>query len=111
MMSSINKKNTQNWRDQARDEEWKKKAPAAGEPTTKKANNKTYHWCIHHMAWTIHSPTDCRLGTTRTDAQNSNARVVAHTATTTPVNNIHNDTHESYVAAIVSNMARMAMDT
>ena len=109
-----NKKNTQNRREQVRDEEWKKKAPAAGEPTTKKANNKTYHWCIHHMAWTIHPPTDCRLGTTCTNAQNSNSCIVAHTATTastTPVAGIHNDTHESYVAAIVSNMARMALDT
>jgi hypothetical protein len=22
----------------------------------------TYHWCEHHMAWTIHKPTDCLLG-------------------------------------------------
>jgi hypothetical protein len=22
----------------------------------------TYHWCEHHMAWTVHKPTDCLLG-------------------------------------------------
>ena len=107
-----NKKNTRDRREQVRDEAWKKKAPAAGEPTTKRANDKTYNWCIHHMAWTLHTPSECRLGTTRTNAQNSNSRIVAHHATTeAPVTNVHNDTHESYVAAIVSNMARMALDT
>ena len=64
------------------------------------------------MAWTLHTPSECRLGTTRTNAQNSNSRIIAHHATTeAPVTNVHNDTHESYVAAIVSNMARMALDT
>ena len=26
-------------------------------------NNKTYHWCPYHMAYTIHKPDDCRLAT------------------------------------------------
>eukprot|EP00978_Attheya_sp_CCMP212_P038792 scaffold195892_cov65-Attheya_sp.AAC.1 len=32
----------------------------AGE-TTRKVNNKVYHWCSKHNAWTLHKPDDCRL--------------------------------------------------
>ncbi len=36
--------------------------PKDGEPTTKDVGGKTYQWCVHHMAWGIHSAQDCRLG-------------------------------------------------
>ena len=42
-------------------EAWKKVPPNAGEPLTKKIKTKDFHWCKHHMAWTVHLPTDCRL--------------------------------------------------
>jgi hypothetical protein len=29
--------------------------------TTRKVNNKTYHWCDKHNAWTLHKAEDCRL--------------------------------------------------
>eukprot|EP00978_Attheya_sp_CCMP212_P009887 scaffold23516_cov40-Attheya_sp.AAC.1 len=32
----------------------------AGE-TTGKVNNKVYHWCSKHNAWTLHKPDNCRL--------------------------------------------------
>ena len=38
---------------------WKEKKIAGKETLTK--NNKTYHWCPFHKAYTIHMPTDCRL--------------------------------------------------
>jgi hypothetical protein len=51
---------------QKKDEAWKRVPPQAGEPLTKQIKNKDFHWCVHHMAWTIHRPTDCRLsGTTQ----------------------------------------------
>jgi hypothetical protein len=104
-----NKKNNRDRREQVRDEAWKKTAPAEGEPSTKKVKDKTYHWCIHHMAWTIHTSSECRLGSTRVNAQNT--RIVAHHATTAIASNrVPTPTHESYAAAIISNMARMAMD-
>jgi hypothetical protein len=105
-----NKKNNRDRREQVRDEAWKKAAPAAGEPTTKKVKDRTYHWCIHHMAWTLHTSSECRLGSTRVNAQNS--QLIAHQATTTIASNCAPTptTHESYAAAIISNMARMAMD-
>ena len=31
----------------------------------KENDGRTYHWCVHHMAWTMHSPQECRLGTER----------------------------------------------
>ena len=105
-----NKKNNRDRREQVRDEAWKKVAPATGEPSTKKVKGKTYHWCIHHMAWTIHTSSECRLGNTRVNAQNT--QVVAHQATTAIASNRAPTppAHESYAAAIISNMARMAMN-
>jgi len=47
---------------QKKDKAWKKVPPQAGEPLTKWIRNKDFHWCEHHMAWTVHLPTDCRLG-------------------------------------------------
>jgi hypothetical protein len=46
---------------QKRDEAWKKVPPASGEPTTKKVRTKDFHWCAHHMAWTVHHPNKCQL--------------------------------------------------
>ena len=40
---------------------WKDVAPGSNEPKEKKVNNKQYYWCLHHKAWTIHKPEDCRL--------------------------------------------------
>jgi hypothetical protein len=105
-----NKKSMRDRREQVKDEAWKKKAPAAGEATTKTVNQKTYHWCIHHMAWTIHTSSECRMGSTRVNNQNN--RMVAHRATTAApqVAANQNTQHESYAAAIISNMARIALN-
>ena len=37
---------------------WKKLAPKHREKT-KTYDGKTYHWCPHHVAWTIHRPEEC----------------------------------------------------
>ena len=37
---------------------WKKLPPKHGEKT-KAYDGKTYHWCPHHVAWTIHRPEEC----------------------------------------------------
>ena len=58
-----NKKNTSNKQHQKTDEAWKKVPPKDGEAKQKVIKEKTYHWCEHHMAWTIHSPKECNLGT------------------------------------------------
>ncbi len=57
-----NKKNTSNWCEQKKDEAWKKEPPKAGEKHEKQVGKYTYHWCEHHMAWTVHKPTNCLLG-------------------------------------------------
>jgi hypothetical protein len=40
---------------------WKEVAPKAQDPKTKQVDRKTYHWCIPHEMWTIHSSSECRL--------------------------------------------------
>lgn len=40
---------------------WKKVAPTAQGPKTKQVNRKTYHWCVPHEMWTIHSQSECKL--------------------------------------------------
>ena len=99
-----NKKNKTDRKWQKQDEEWKKVPPKAGEAKTKVgANKKTYNWCEHHMAWTIHAPADCKLGKARVKAQ-------AHAAEVTPVAAAATtETNASY-AAMLANMARCAAD-
>ncbi len=57
-----NKKNTYNQWEQKKYEAWKKEQPKDGEKHEKKVKKYTYHWCEHHMAWTVHKPADCLLG-------------------------------------------------
>jgi hypothetical protein len=57
-----NKKNTYNQREQKKDEAWKKEPPKDGEKCKKEVGKYTYHWCKHHMAWTVHKPANCLLG-------------------------------------------------
>ena len=57
-----NSKNTSDRKWQKQDEAWKKVAPKSGESNTKKQDNKTWFWYIHHLAWCLHMPDDCRKG-------------------------------------------------
>ena len=41
---------------QKKDKAWKRVPPQAGKPFTKQIQNKDFHWCVHHMAWTFHLP-------------------------------------------------------
>jgi hypothetical protein len=42
---------------------WKQVPPKDGESTTKRVLvdgvRKKYYWCLHHKAWTLHSPQEC----------------------------------------------------
>ena len=53
---------------QKADEAWMKVPPKDGDPTIKMYQNKKWHWCIHHMAWTMHTSEECKLGKERTAA-------------------------------------------
>ena len=57
-----NKKDSLNKKKQKKDEAWIKVPPNDGEVKTKTVNGKTWHWCIHHMSWTMHKPEECKLG-------------------------------------------------
>jgi hypothetical protein len=50
---------------------WKTVAPKTGEPVKKTVGEKTYHWCVKHSAWTLHTPEQCN-------------KVIAPTETTPP---------------------------
>jgi hypothetical protein len=43
------------------DDAWKKIPPLAHEETKKVVNGKTYHYCIHHKAWCIHTLDQCDI--------------------------------------------------
>jgi hypothetical protein len=60
-----NKKNTSDCVKQKKDEAWKKAPSKEGEKKEKVHDKRMYHWCVHHMASTMHSPSECRLGTER----------------------------------------------
>lgn len=73
-----NKKDTSNKRKQKEDEAWKKVPPKDGDPKSKTVGKLTYNWCLHHMAWTVHKPSECKLGKKMAEEQKSSAK--AHSA-------------------------------
>jgi hypothetical protein len=73
-----NKKDKSNKREQTKDEAWKKVPPKQGDPKTKQHGKYTFNWCVHHMAWTVHKPSECKLGKQRAEEQKSTAH--AHSA-------------------------------
>jgi hypothetical protein len=82
-----NKKNMSNKKDQKRDETWKRVPPKEHEKEEKQVGKYTYNWCEHHMAWTVHKHSDCKLGKKHKDNQRknhnkANPAVVASAATT-----------------------------
>ena len=53
--------------------DWKLKAPADGEPKTKKVQERTYHWCKYHKMWTAHKESDCQKGSGNDQSNNNNS--------------------------------------
>jgi hypothetical protein len=81
-----NKKNTSNKKEQKKDEAWKKEPHKAGESKVGKQVGKfTFHWCKHHMAWTVYKPANCLLGKQHKEEQKkpykANSVTVAAAAT------------------------------
>jgi hypothetical protein len=83
-----NKKNMPNKKDQKRDETWKRVPSKENKKKEKQVGKYTYNWCEHHMAWTVHKPSDCKLGKKHKDNQKkdhnkANPAIVTSAATTT----------------------------
>jgi hypothetical protein len=81
---------------------WKKIPPKSGDSKEKKQGDYTYHWCKHHMAWTIHKPADCRLGKKHKEEQKPAIRANSATlaaAAATAVN-----PHYAALLATLSNL-------
>ena len=84
-----NKKSDKSKKDKDSKWAWKKAPPANGE-STKTFEGKTYYWCPKHKAWTLHKPSECRLGehsnnnnseTSTNDNTNSNVTFASALAT------------------------------
>jgi hypothetical protein len=93
-----NKKNTVNKVGQNKDEAWKKVPPKDGEKHTMEVGKYTYHWCVHHMSWTVHPPTKCHLGKQHKEEQKTKPATTVHvnaatyaTATATQINPHYQD--------------------
>ncbi len=57
--------------------------PAEGGGEHKKEHDgRTYSWCIHHMAWTMHTPKDCCLGKEHKGEKVANLATIAASAAT-----------------------------
>ena len=62
--------------------------PKKNKKKEKQVGKYTYNWCKHHVAWTVHKPSDCKLGKKHKDNQKKDRNkaipaIVASAATTT----------------------------
>ena len=61
--------------------DWMLDKPKQGEPQKKTVNDKVYHWCPKHKAWTRHSPSECNgKGSMATHNADSDKKVVSFSA-------------------------------
>jgi hypothetical protein len=77
---TCNKKNRGDKNRQKEDEAWKKVPPKDSNKKSKEVDKHMYHWCVHHMVWCMHLPTECRLGMQRKEEQKPTA-IIANSAT------------------------------
>ncbi len=99
------KKDTESKRGQKKDEAWKKVPPKEGEPTSKTVGKKTWHWCEHHMAFTVHKPQDCKLGKQRAEGKTN---IFAKAAV--QENDSSKDDGSDYITALLANLQKQQDD-
>jgi hypothetical protein len=89
-----------------KDEAWRKEPPKVGESKEgKKVGKFNFNWCEHHMAWTVHKPTDCHLGKQHKDEQKKPYK--ANSATITAAATLAVNPH---FAALMAAMANLDMN-
>jgi hypothetical protein len=67
---------------------WKQVPPKESKKKEKQIGKYTYNWCKHHMAWTVHKPSDYELGkkhkeNQKKDRNRANSAGIASAAATT----------------------------
>ena len=72
--SSYNDKKKGNNHKSKADNAWKKIVPGEGEPKRKSVGKMTYHWCINHQYWTLHSSTKCKGIKVTTNESNNHSK-------------------------------------
>ena len=93
-----NQKNNENKKRQTEDEAWKKEAPKQGEPKTKLIGTRTWNWCHHHQAWTVHKSDECRLGKNQAKQRNN----IANEATVDESDSSATQINPSYAAMLAT---------
>ena len=80
---------------------WKLVPPKDGESTTKRVlidgERKKYHWCVHHKAWTLHTPAECKKA-----SQGSQKKRKGHTKGGSPKKPKHKDPKKIFNEAKVA---------
>lgn len=74
--SSNESKNKKNKKDDKKQkpkvEDWMLAAPKSGEPSTKRVNNKDWHWCSKHAKWCLHTTEQCKgMGKTASESKSN----------------------------------------
>jgi hypothetical protein len=76
---------------------WQKVPPASNATTTKVFEDRVYHWCGTHKAWTMHTPAECKgvdfkkngsgnnTNNGNNNSENQPQAMVSMSATNTPV--------------------------
>ena len=73
---------------------WKLVPPKTGEPKQKKVNEKTYHWCLKHEAWTLHSPENCNKRDTAAETPQSQQSLQLNTALMSIMEDVQDEDNE-----------------
>lgn len=73
---------------------WKLVPPKTGEPKQKKVNEKTYHWCLKHEAWTLHSPDNCNKRDTAAETPQSQQSLQLNTALMSIMEDVQDEDNE-----------------
>ena len=68
LLKQNNKRKADTEKNQDKRSSWKEKKVTGKEVLVK--NNKTYHWCPYHRAYTIHKPDECKLSTKKQKTDN-----------------------------------------
>ena len=65
-------------------DKWKYVPPADGQPNTKIGpNGRTYHWCLNHLMWCIHSTETCNINVCNNSNTDSKATSKGYSASLT----------------------------
>ena len=99
-----NKKSKKDKEKKKKDEACKKISSSHKDPQETVVIEITYHWCIHHMAWTAHKSEDC-LGKNHSESLKPSPQTTFHSNVATG-----EKSSESSLRALMSQLAAVSAD-